>query len=130
MPKTLSNRGEERVGNAVGTHCLLELYDCPQGLLNDVTSIEQRLQEAAGASSSTILQQISHQFSPCGVTAIALLAESHISIHTWPEIGYAAVDVFTCGEATKPQAACDCLIEALQAGSYRLQTIDRCSQKS
>jgi S-adenosylmethionine decarboxylase len=68
---------------------------------------------------------MSHQFSPYGVTAIALLAESHISIHTWSEAGYAAIDVFTCGNVAKPEIACSYLIDALQAGNYYLQTIDR-----
>jgi S-adenosylmethionine decarboxylase len=100
---------------SVGTHCLLELYDCPAHLLNDLTFIEAALREAARVARSTLLSLTSQAFQPQGVTALALLAESHISIHTWPETGYAAVDVFTCGEHTRPQAACEYLAEQMQS---------------
>jgi S-adenosylmethionine decarboxylase len=102
---------------SVGTHCLLELYDCPAHLLNDLTFIEAALREAAQVACSTLLSLTSQAFQPQGVTALALLAESHISIHTWPETGYAAVDVFTCGEHTRPQAACEYLAEQMQANN-------------
>jgi S-adenosylmethionine decarboxylase len=67
---------------------------------------------------------MSHQFSPQGVTAICLLSESHISIHTWPEKGEAAVDVFTCGES-EPKIACDIIIQQLNASDYTLEYVQR-----
>lgn len=109
----------------VGTHCLLELYDCPAILLNDRCLIEQLLTDAAQIARSTLLTLTSQAFQPQGVTALALLAESHISIHTWPETGYAAVDVFTCGQHTRPEAACDYLIKQLQAQHNSLTTLLR-----
>ena len=115
----------ERSLAAVGTHCLLELYDCPAELLNDRAFIERALREAAREAKSTLLSEVSHQFLPHGVTAFVLLAESHISIHTWPENGYAAVDVFTCGEHTKPETACQYLARALHAGKQTLLTLPR-----
>ncbi len=68
---------------------------------------------------------MSYEFSPYGVTALVLLAESHISIHTWPENGYLAVDVFTCGEHTEPEQACHYLVEAFQACSHVLLKLPR-----
>jgi len=113
-----------------GTHCILELYNCPSDQLNNAEAIARTLRTAAEIAGSKVLNQALHQFTPQGVTALVLLAESHISIHTWPEIGYAAVDVFTCGEKTQPQKACQFLIERLQARDYSLQVIPRGIQSS
>lgn len=109
----------------VGTHCLLELTGCPPQLLNDEQMLRQALTDAAAASGSTLLHLTSHAFSPCGVTAVGLLAESHLSIHTWPEQGYAAVDIFTCGAACDPEAACRLLQTRLQAESGHLRMLGR-----
>ena len=80
---------------------------------------------AAKRAGATLLNLITHRFEPQGVTGLALLAESHISIHTWPESGYAAVDVFTCGDHTMPERACIVLSEELDAGSYKLKSFRR-----
>jgi S-adenosylmethionine decarboxylase len=90
----------------VGKHCILELYDCDPGKLNDEAFIRTSIATAAKEAGATVLHLISHHFQPQGVTGLVLLAESHLSIHTWPESGYAAVDVFTCGDHTMPDRAC------------------------
>ena len=110
---------------APGTHCILDLYDCPASLLNDRQFIEQAMRDAAKQGLATLLNEVSHQFSPQGVTALGLLAESHLSVHTWPEHCYAAVDVFTCGDNAKPEQACMFLAERLEAKRHNLQTIAR-----
>lgn len=109
----------------MGTHCILELYDCPADLLNDADFLQAALRHASEQARATLLQVVRHQFQPRGVTLLGLLAESHLSIHTWPESGYAAVDVFTCGQSVDPQCACRALIEMLQARSHQLHTIER-----
>ena len=109
----------------VGTHCILELYECPTDLLNNLVFIRDSLQEAAKRAKSTLLKEITHQFHPYGVTALALLAESHISIHTWPEMGYIAVDIFTCGQHTEPEKACKFLLEAFQASNHVILNFPR-----
>ena len=76
----------------VGKHCILELYDCDPSRLDDEAFIRTTITSAAKGAGATLLNLITHQFQPQGVTGLALLAESHISIHTWPESGYAAVD--------------------------------------
>ena len=84
-------------------------------MLDDEAHIRNVLANAAQLSESTLLNVSSHKFSPCGVTAIALLAESHISIHTWPENGLAVCDVFTCGEHTNPRSGATYMYEAMGA---------------
>ena len=83
-------------------HFLLELYKCDYEKLNDESFLRCTLNNAAKLANATVLNLISNKFEPQGVTAIALLAESHISIHTWPESHYSAVDIFTCGQNMKP----------------------------
>jgi len=111
--------------NPAGIHCILELYGCPPGRLNDENFVRQAVSQAAAKSMSTLLNLSSHHFEPQGVTAVALLAESHISIHTWPEHGYAAVDAFTCGTTSDPHAACDFLAEQLGAQRHQLLMLPR-----
>jgi S-adenosylmethionine decarboxylase len=86
-------------------HILFTLKGCSEVLLDDEAHIRNVLVHAAQVCKSTLLNVSSHKFEPQGVTAIALLAESHISIHTWPENGMAVCDVFTCGDHTVPRAA-------------------------
>ena len=83
------------------------------------------LNRAAKLAKATVLNLISNKFEPHGVTAIALLAESHISIHTWPESNYSAVDIFTCGQNMFPDLACQYLIEALKAEEHFLRVVER-----
>ena len=106
-------------------HLLLELYRCDYEKLNDESFLRCTLNKAAKLAKATVLNLISNKFEPQGVTAIALLAESHISIHTWPESNYSAVDIFTCGQNMLPELASQYLIEALKAEEHFLRVIDR-----
>jgi S-adenosylmethionine decarboxylase len=80
----------------VGTHLVLELWGCEN--LNSPEVVEQALREIVDATDVTLLDLRVYPFQPIGVTGVAIVSESHIMIHTWPENGYAAVDIFTCGE--------------------------------
>lgn len=113
------------MNQTTGSHCILELYDCPYDLLDDKEFICETLSRAAEASGSTLLSLTSHKFDPQGVTALGLLAESHISIHTWPEKGYAAADVFTCGTHCDPVKACSFLIQQLNARRHSRSVLQR-----
>ncbi len=106
-------------------HFLLELYRCDYDKLNDESFLRCTLNKAAKIAKATVLNLISNKFEPQGVTAIALLAESHISIHTWPESNYSAVDIFTCGKNMSPEFASQYLIEALNAEEHFLRIIER-----
>ena len=106
-------------------HFLLELYRCDCEKLNDESFLRCTLNRAAKLAKATVLNLISNKFEPQGVTAIALLAESHISILTWPESNYSAVDIFTCGQNMMPELASQYLIESLIAQEHSLRVIER-----
>ena len=121
----LSSFGDDQKLNHQSKHLLLELYRCDREKLNDESFLRCILNRAAKLANATVLNLISNKFEPQGVTAIALLAESHISIHTWPESNYSAVDIFTCGRNMLPELASQYLIEALKAEEHFLRVIDR-----
>ena len=100
---------------ALGRHCIIEYYGCPAAVLNNVEFIEKSMNDAAIAMRATIVASEFHAFNPHGVSGMVIISESHLSIHTWPEFGYAAVDVFTCGEVIDPWVAHSMLKEAFQA---------------
>ena len=109
----------------VGKHCIAEIHGCDANLLDDLAHIRQTLSDAAGHGMSTLLKLSSHRFDPQGGTALALLAESHLSLHTWPEHGYAAVDAFTCGDTADPKRCCQFIADALKADSIEFRIVER-----
>ena len=109
----------------LGSHLLLELKDCNPKLLNDLSFIRQSMIETAQDVGATIVGESFHHFSPQGVTGILAIAESHISIHTWPEYGYAAADIFSCGTSFRPREAAHKLIEALECRNPEIKEIER-----
>ena len=109
----------------IGRHCILELYQCDHAKLNDEAFIRTTITSSAKIAGATLINLVTHSFKPQGVTGLALLAESHISIHTWPEIGYAAIDVFTCGDHTMPEKACKLLFKDFLAKQFSFKNIER-----
>ena len=120
-----SSLSDEQKFSHQSKHLLLELYRCDCEKLNDESFLRCTLNRAAKLANATVLNLISNKFEPQGVTAIALLAESHISIHTWPESNYSAVDIFTCGQNMIPELASQYLINALEAEEHSLRVIER-----
>ncbi|MCH8049050.1 adenosylmethionine decarboxylase [Patescibacteria group bacterium] len=106
-----------------GTHVVADFWN--GRIIESAAEIETLLRGAAAAANSTPLQVSIHTFAPEGITGIVLLAESHISIHTWPEINYIAVDVFTCGKDATPKKAIEFLKEALQPKKVKVQELKR-----
>lgn len=98
-----------------GRHLILDLYDCDQELLDDYNELERLLQVALNMAGAKILRVFGEKFQPQGVTLLALLAESHASIHSWPELGYAAIDLYTCGDTTNTHKAAEFLKTKLKA---------------
>ncbi|MFC1967581.1 adenosylmethionine decarboxylase [Chloroflexota bacterium] len=111
--------------NTLGRHLLLDLKDCDRELLNDVEFLKGALVTAAEECGATVLSVNFNTFNPQGVSGVVIIAESHISVHTWPEYGYAAVDIFTCGTTVQPEKAAEVLIEKLGAGGHSLTEVQR-----
>lgn len=109
----------------LGKHYILELCDADYHKLNDKKFILESLRQAIIMSGATLLEEISVEFTPQGITAVCLLSESHMSIHTWTEKHYATVDVFTCGDHTDPGKACDHLVQQFECQFPNLHVIDR-----
>ncbi len=111
--------------NALGRHLLVELYDCDREALNDLDLLRDVMVKAAIDCGAVVLGDSFHRFSPQGVSGVVVIAESHLSIHTWPEYGYAAVDVFTCGTTVNPEKAAEVLIEKLGSKNHSMTEIPR-----
>ncbi len=90
------------------------MWDCDKEILNDARKIKEIVQRAASEAKATVIDTMCHEFDPPGVTCMALLAESHLSVHTWPEQGYVAADIFTCGHSADPQPGAEYLLRAFK----------------
>ena len=111
--------------HALGRHLLLELKICNKEVLDDLEFIKDCLNEAAVESGATVVGESFYHFSPCGVSGVVNIAESHIAVHTWPEYRYAAVDVFTCGTNVDPEKAARLITEKLGAQTHSLIELRR-----
>ena len=108
--------------DALGKHILVELYECDRDILNDHGVIKDLMIKAAEAAKATVVTADFHMFNPFGVSGAVIIAESHLTIHTWPEHGYAAVDVFTCGDEVETEAAVEYLTKGLKAKKAESKT--------
>jgi S-adenosylmethionine decarboxylase proenzyme len=108
---------------------LVELYNCSADLNDDVL-LQNILSEAAEKAGSAIVNRFVHKFKPIGVSIFLILAETHISIHTWPEYEYAAVDIFVCGEGKNPFAAWELIKERIKPSTFEVKEISRSIGKS
>jgi len=106
-------------------HILFDLTKCEFDLLDNESFIKETLTEASKVAKCEILKVETHKFEPQGVTGYALLAESHISIHTWPEKGIAKCDIFTCGSDSDPLAAIEYMKERFQTIHLNRWVCDR-----
>jgi len=110
---------------ALGRQILVEFYNCNPNILNDQDQIRDIMVEAVRRSGATIVTDTFHTFSPHGVSGVVVIAESHVAIHTWPEYGYAAVDIFTCGETIDPWVIQKYLEEHFEAGNISSMELKR-----
>ena len=109
----------------LGNHLLIELYNCDRKLLNNAEKIEEYMKEAAVAAGATIVSSHTNLFNPHGVSGVVIIAESHITIHTWPEHGYAAVDAFTCGPEVMTLKVKEVMEKRLKAESSSHKMFER-----
>jgi len=123
MEKTLTkinaNNPANKIRKYAGVHILADFWDC--NIIDSITEIEDIIREATIRSNSTLLKVDSFKFDPQGVTSFAILAESHISIHTWPEKNYYAIDIFTCGDEAMPEKAIDYFKFVLNPGRVEIK---------
>lgn len=116
---------ENKTSAYLGRHILAEFFDCDPNILNNVQIIEEQMTQAAIECGATVVQKCFHMFSPHGVSGVVIIAESHLAIHTWPELGYAAVDLFTCGETCDPKVAYEYLKKAFRSASSSYSQLKR-----
>ncbi len=109
----------------LGAHYIIELWDCKAEPLNDLPLIREVMLSAARRAEATIIDDRFHKFAPQGVSGVVVIAESHLSIHTWPELGYAALDLFTCNLNMPVEECLQSLREAFAAGQMEVKRISR-----
>jgi len=109
----------------LGRHVLAEVYGCEFRILNDLDRIREILVSAALTAGAEVRETAFHRFSPQGVSGVVVISESHLAIHTWPELGYAAVDVFTCGERVDPWVALDSIAKDFGSTNVTAQEMKR-----
>lgn len=108
-----------------GMHLILELSGCEREIINDLDQVRKILTEAAIAANAEILETVFHKFSPQGVSGVVVISESHLSIHTWPEKNYAAIDIYTCGKHTMPWEAYEFIKRKFKAKFIYLTSLQR-----
>lgn len=109
----------------LGRHVLAEICGCDFDILNDINKVEEIMVNAALEAGAEVRECVFHKFSPQGVSGVVVISESHLAIHTWPELGYAAVDVFTCGEKVNPWDACNYLTDQFCAKNMTAKEMKR-----
>lgn len=108
-----------------GRHVAVDTWGVQFDLLNNADFLKQQMIEAAEACGATVLSVQAKQFSPQGATVLVLLSESHLSIHTYPERGFAALDCYTCGETVDPQIAIDYMVSVLKPTTVHAKKLVR-----
>ncbi|HSW35996.1 MAG TPA: adenosylmethionine decarboxylase [Candidatus Limnocylindrales bacterium] len=111
--------------SALGRHILAEFYGCPPEILSDIDQVKHHMVAAALEAGAEVRENVFHQFSPQGISGVVVISESHLAIHTWPEFGYAAVDVFTCGQTVNPWVSCNYLKHVFSAQNMSAREIKR-----
>ena len=109
----------------LGRHTLIELHGCNPAALSDAASLRNLMLTAVQKAGGTYVTDVFHHFAPHGVSGVIVIAESHVTIHTWPEHGYAAADVFTCGSSFAHSAFTTLMREGLKAVRVETKTIER-----
>lgn len=99
----------------LGRQVTVDFFDCDKALLNDHVQIQKLMEGAAKAAKATVVKSLFHQFNPYGVSGVIVISESHLAIHTWPEYGFASIDVFTCGPVVDPRVCQRYLARALKS---------------
>ncbi len=119
------NSGEDKKQHYLGRHILAEFFDCDSNVLNNPELVEKYMLQAALECGATVVNKCFHLFAPHGVSGVVIISESHLAIHTWPEYGYAAVDLFTCGEQCDPKISYNFLKEKFNSKDAKYTQLNR-----
>ncbi|MEB1807753.1 MAG: adenosylmethionine decarboxylase [Bacillaceae bacterium] len=111
--------------DTMGRHVIAELWGCNVEKLNDINFIERVFVDAALESGAEVREVAFHKFAPHGVSGVVIISESHLTIHSFPEHGYASIDVYTCGDRIDPNVASDYISKALQATTSEILEVPR-----
>lgn len=111
--------------DTIGHHYIVEASGCNPEVISKVEEVEQIMVRAAEAARVQVWSIAFHRFSPTGVSGVVVISESHLSVHTWPEFGYVALDIYTCGQSAKPEAAVEVALRAFQAKSVHITEVTR-----
>ncbi|CDQ18266.1 adenosylmethionine decarboxylase proenzyme [Halobacillus karajensis] len=111
--------------DTMGRHVIAELWDCNESKLNDMSYIEQVFVDAALRAGAEVREVAFHKFAPHGVSGVVIISESHLTIHSFPEHGYASIDVYTCGDRIDPNIAAQFIVDALEAGKNETVEVPR-----
>ncbi|MFC4769056.1 adenosylmethionine decarboxylase [Effusibacillus consociatus] len=111
--------------DTMGRHVIAELWGCDPEILNDMEQVERIMVNAALNSGAEVREVTFHKFTPHGVSGVVIISESHLTIHSFPEHGYASVDVYTCGDRIDPQIACDFITQGLHCQRREWIQIER-----
>lgn len=102
---------------SLGRHLMVELFNCDSKVLNDVHKVETIMVDAAKHAHARIVDVVFHTFNPHGISGVIVIAESHLAIHTWPEFGFASIDIYTCGTEINPWRAYHYMVKKFKAKS-------------
>ena len=111
--------------NTIGYHYVIEASGCDPEILTDANALKKILLEAAKVGGMDVRSTYFYKFTPQGVSGMVIVSESHISIHTWPEKGYAAIDVYTCDTNSKPEKTVNYILEKIKAEYAHITEIER-----
>ncbi len=109
----------------LGEHLIVELYDCDIDIISKVDSVQNIMLKAAKAAGTVAIDSIFHHFQPYGVSGVIVIAESHFAIHTWPEHRYASIDLYTCGEKSRPWAAFKVIKKMFKPKHFSVMKMER-----
>ncbi len=111
--------------NTIGHHYIVEASGCSPDVIGKVESVEQILVRAAEVAGVQVWSISFHRFSPNGVSGVVVISESHLALHTWPEYGYVALDIFTCGDDAKPETAVEYALKEFGASTAHITEVTR-----
>jgi S-adenosylmethionine decarboxylase len=109
----------------LGRHALADIYGCNNALLDDIDKIKDILISSCKEANLTVVETTFHKFKPIGISGVIVLAESHITIHTWPEYNFVAIDAFTCGSHMNPNSVCKIIAQKLGSNNIKLNEYKR-----